>query len=364
MSTYYGKYFEASQIGGYIAEATCEKCGCKYYYRLTRIGAGGSSAPFNIGTAQASQSAWQKAQRDLQKRLASEADHVPCPKCNWINHELIRKYRRGRFRGFNKFALAIAIMGAASSLPCAWSIGIGPQNDRWLLPYILVGGPAFSWLLAASLILLRNLLRLSIRPNRNFPQPPTLPFGTPPAMLTDDATGKLQPVRSRVTAEWQDFEIGQHTLPSLCCHCLGRPDQALAYLIQVTQLLTVRVPRCPACARSVKWKFWGILCAVIVGGMGLGAAGFTLAGMQSAQWWSAVCWSFVVSLAIAYVVAFKYSGPPFKATIDPGQGLIRFHFWNREYARLLAVEMARANEETGHRDEKGPESGDGAYTAK
>src|SRR6185437_12238268 len=35
------------------------------------------------------------AQRRLAKRLSTEADLVPCPKCHWINSDLVKGYRRG-----------------------------------------------------------------------------------------------------------------------------------------------------------------------------------------------------------------------------------------------------------------------------
>src|SRR5438105_396547 len=104
MLFYYGKTFEASRAGGRVVGVICDHCGCRYYYELTRIGTGANTASYGIGTSRASRKAHEQSERDLQRRLALEAELVPCPQCNWINGELVKGYRLGRYRGVGKFA--------------------------------------------------------------------------------------------------------------------------------------------------------------------------------------------------------------------------------------------------------------------
>ncbi len=192
MFLYFGKRFDSTQVGRRVVKVECNRCGCEYFYELTRIGIGAASAPYGIGTGSASRRAQKLSETDLQKRLTREADLVPCPRCNWINDELVQGYRRGRYRGLNKLALLVGIIGTACGLICAWFVSIGPPADRGAVPYVLFGGPAVFVLLTIAVILLRNALRWLIRPNRHFPRAPKLPPNTPPALMLDSATGQLR----------------------------------------------------------------------------------------------------------------------------------------------------------------------------
>jgi hypothetical protein len=191
MFIYFGKRFDATQAGQRVVDIRCDQCGCEYFYHLTRVGTGAATAPYYLGMDSAERRAQKQAETDLQRRLAQEADLVPCPKCNWINDDAVRKYRLGRCRQLNKLALWIAVVGCASALMCSWPISIGPPPDRAAVPYILVGGPLFFLALAGCVILFRNFLRSQIRPNRHFPIPPELPPDTPRAVIADKSTVRL-----------------------------------------------------------------------------------------------------------------------------------------------------------------------------
>ena len=152
-------------------------------------------APYMIGSGRATRSALDQSERDLNRRLISEAELVPCPSCNWINDDLVRGYRRGRYQRLTVIAFCISIFGTAGSLIAAGYMSIGPAADRKLLPYVLIGGPALFLTLAAAVVLVRVGLRSLIRPNRKFPEAPKLPRGTPPALLKDRSTGSLKPAK-------------------------------------------------------------------------------------------------------------------------------------------------------------------------
>src|SRR5213079_1790864 len=98
MFLYYGKTFEAARAGECVVGVVCDKCGCQYYYELARIGTGASTASYGIGASRASQKSHDQSEIDLRRRLGMEAELVPCPRCNWINDELVQGYRLGRYR--------------------------------------------------------------------------------------------------------------------------------------------------------------------------------------------------------------------------------------------------------------------------
>ena len=80
MFVYVGKQINVAHVGERIAGVDCEKCGCRYYYRLARVGVGSGTAPYFLGQAAASREAQQKSHRDLTRRLLVEAELVPCPR--------------------------------------------------------------------------------------------------------------------------------------------------------------------------------------------------------------------------------------------------------------------------------------------
>ena len=130
MFAYWGKHVASEHVGGRIVRVECAKCGCEYFYELTRIGTGSGTAPYGIGTASATRSAKEQSQRDLGQRLAFEAELVPCPKCNWINDDLVNGFRLGRYRRLGRVAIGVGFVGVIGSLIGAWYISIGPAVDR------------------------------------------------------------------------------------------------------------------------------------------------------------------------------------------------------------------------------------------
>src|SRR5665213_2105223 len=126
MFLFWEKRVDAEQGGGRVVRVECAKCGCEYFYELTRIGTGSRSVPYGIGVARATRSVQEQSKRDLTRRLATEAELVPCPQCNWINDDLVQGYRCGRYRSFGTLAIGIGVVGTALSLVAAWFISIGP----------------------------------------------------------------------------------------------------------------------------------------------------------------------------------------------------------------------------------------------
>src|SRR3954447_1776401 len=98
MLIYAGKNFTSSIAGKRIDTVVCEKCSTTFYYQLTRTGVGKASAPYFLGQGAAAKRAQKTAEKNLAKRLADEGEMVPCPRCNWVNFDLIQRYRLRKYR--------------------------------------------------------------------------------------------------------------------------------------------------------------------------------------------------------------------------------------------------------------------------
>lgn len=348
MLHYHGRRYDASSVGGRVVPVVCEKCGCEYFYELTRVGEGAATAPYSIGTGRAQRSADEQARRDLHRRLAEEAELVPCPKCWWINEALVAGYRRGIYRGATKLALGLGIAGTLLSFVVAWFLSIGSVTDRGALPYVLVGGPAISIALAVSIVLARQLLRASIRPNRDHPQSPKLPPGSPAALVRNKSTGELEPARGTSQSElepaggagaWLDFQVGRNTLPPLCCECLG-PATAKVYRRPIRPAVEVQVPLCAGCARRWTRRRWlGALAA-----LGLTAA-VALPLLYFLKLDEVVFWMVAIALAIVVpiagsLVAGHLSAPVRVKVVDSSRGVVRLWFRNGAFARRILADSA------------------------
>jgi hypothetical protein len=119
MLFYFNKQIHSEHVGQRVVGVVCTNCGCEYYYELARLGLGSGTAHYGIGVGAATRSAQENSRRDLAQRLVGEAELVPCPKCYWINDDLIQGYRRARYRRLGTFALGVGFFGTVISLICA-----------------------------------------------------------------------------------------------------------------------------------------------------------------------------------------------------------------------------------------------------
>lgn len=341
MLFYFEKQIETVNIGGRVVGVACNKCGCEYFFELTRIGTGIGTAHYGIGTASATRSAREQSQHDLRQRLALEAELVPCPKCNWINDELVQGYRLGRYRRLGMLALGVGFFGTVGSLICAWFISIGPAIDRVALPYFLFYGPLLFVSFAIGMILLRSWMRSRIEPNRNFPLAPKLPRGSPPALLADESSGQLRPAaadesRGTVPIDWHDFQIGRHSFPPLCCGCLQIAAMEFAYKQPVSTAIDLEVPRCADCANNSKRAFRRIWWTVAAIGSLVGTGVIMPLNLESFEFWIIIVAYLLILIGLASFVASTATSPV-KITIgDESRGVLRLRFRNAEYGQLVA----------------------------
>ena len=342
------KTVHAERLGGRVVRVQCTMCGCEYFYVLTRIGKGAGTAPYSIGVGAATRRAQKQSQRDLDRRLAQEAELVPCPKCHWINDDLVRGFRLGCYRPLGKLAFVIGLVGTITSLIAGWFIAIGPPRDRAFLPYCLFDGPALFLSLAGGILLLRTWLRSRIQPNRDYPLAPKLPPGSPPALLRDESGGELRPAQpSRYDAgaatDLVDFRIGRDHLPPVCCDCLKSTPSEHGYGVVLTGTMILVIPRCADCSRLDARKFGRIWPRMFALGMLMGSAAVAPLWHDALLFWFLLVCIFIVMLALACYVASAATTPAWVAGRDTGRGVVSLRFRNTEYGALVAKHLAESS---------------------
>jgi hypothetical protein len=348
MILYYARKFESGVPGTRLIAVRCEKCRCEYFFKLARVGAGSAQAPYGIGTKRAARVADERARRDLEKRLERDTEIVPCPRCGWINDDMVSRYRLGRYRRWTMYAVWIALLGTILPLIVAWFLSIGPAADRGSVPYWMIGGPAASVGLAALLLLSRIWLRKRIQPNRDYPLPPTLPPGGPTPLFMDQTTGQLVDARPpltplHATGAWIDFQIGGHQLPAECCACLGPPDARSARRLSVFRAAVVVVPLCSRCAREWKVRMWLIGLAILGTVLALAFLVLRLAAHDELAFRIMFVLVCGVAPLLCGLAAYRLTAPVLVKGVDFSRALVRLRFRSEDY-RNRVVQMAGARD--------------------
>lgn len=353
MPVFVGKVFTATEAGQRLETVTCEKCRTVFHYELTRVGVGKGSAPYMLGQHSAADRAGSAAKRDLTKRLSEEAELVPCPKCHWVNQDLIDRYRRRQYRRAPLLIVVIIVAGfvAAPILAAGLTEAFG-YNSR--VPSIVMLGVMAVCLLSPAWVLLgRRQLHRRIDPNITYPRRPTVPPGTPPALIEkrDAETGEMHlvPVASREvgigTEEWAMFRPGQVQLPAVCCMCLAPASTIFHSPLKVNENSDVEVPLCTSCSGELSRKWW--LTVLVVGAVSLAvAAGLAAAipGIDAfGRWFLFGIIGFFGILVGGVVVAGRVCRPYRIAVVDADRGIVKFAASNPGYTAML-VEQVRASE--------------------
>jgi hypothetical protein len=354
MPVFVGKVFTATQTGQRLERVTCEKCGTVFHYELTRVGLGKGSAPYLIGQAAASQRAEAAAEKDLRKRLDEEAELVACPKCHWVNQELIDRYRRRQYRRAPLLIVVIFIAGfvAAPMLGAGLTEAFGygsraPSIVTLTVMAVCLSSPV--WVLLG-----RRQLRGRIDPNITYPRRPTVPPGTPPSLVeTRDAqTDELQlvPVPARDdssmrVSEWAVFRPGQVQLPPVCCICLLAASTIYGSPLKVNEHSDVEVPLCGACSARLRRRWWLALLVFAVAWIACTAL-MTMAvpGIDAVgRWCLFSIVGFLGALVGGVVIAGRVCRPYRLAVVDGDRGIVRFSASNPAYTGLL-IEQVQASD--------------------
>ncbi|HEX4795304.1 MAG TPA: hypothetical protein VH370_16025 [Humisphaera sp.] len=108
----------ASTTAVAVKNVHCEHCGNDYSYQLARRCVGDVVAPFILNEDAAKEEALQIASRRVARKLSSDTEIAPCPKCGWLEADMVRELHRRAYRW-------MFIVGAFGSSLCAASVLIG-----------------------------------------------------------------------------------------------------------------------------------------------------------------------------------------------------------------------------------------------
>lgn len=348
MVFYHGKQISSASTGNKLVDVTCEKCGCEYSYELARVGSGSATAPYGIGTRRAQESAISQARKDLDQRLDEEAELVPCPKCLWINEELVLGYRRCCCRGWANAAGLVALVGSFSSIIAAWFVSKGPAADRGALPYILIGGLSTSLIIPGLILLTQRFLRQRIQPNINYPLAPNIPQGSPTALLRNPSTGLLEPhspsplQRDDAGGAWMDFQVGRTILPPLCCNCLAPANPRAAYRRPLAPAVEVIVPLCTSCSSRRSQRLWlGAAIALAVTAL-IGVPVLLMLKLDEIIFWAVVGVLAIFAPILGTMVADRMASPFRVKVIDVSRGVVALWFRNENFPVAAAASAQTA----------------------
>jgi hypothetical protein len=338
--------------GARVKYVTCEKCQTEYAYELIRTGMGEGNAPFFLGQASAAARAKKRAHEQLEKRLASEAELVPCPTCGWVNEDLIKAYRASRYRwlvwALLPSALFLGLLAFSLLAALARMVGVPEWEARVVTAGLLAAYTALSLIL---ILPLRGRLLGRIDPNRTYPQRPVVPPGTPPAFLCrkDLHTGEedFERVPNRYAglgpfAGWAVLRPGQTVLPDFCCVCMAPATTNFCLPFFWNDSSVIEVPLCASCAARIRRR----LCLTSLAVVAVVAALSCLVALvfpEIGDKWIIVILAAVVAVAGVLLLP-KHLCCPYKCRIlDVDSGIVVFQASSRAFMDLL-IEQVRESD--------------------
>jgi len=339
---YFGQTIESLASGKRLVEVECEKCKSRYFYELARQALGAAMAPYFLFSANATDRSAAGAQRSLAKRLSREAELVPCPKCRWINDDLIKGYRRSVWP---RVGMPIYILVVAGVLFLIMSTDVSVSGRRWVLT------AAILFLLAPVGILgSRFLLRRSINPNAAFPRPPVVPPGTPPALIEKHGSNGavLVPVPNEDALASRGravFRVGQIKFPEMCCVCLEEATTSYGSPFKINHRSGFPAPLCDKCSAKAKVKWWLTAPAIflIAAASCLGLCQL-IPGIDPGGAWAigAIVGLFASLYAVA-ILPELVSRPLGYGKVDRSRGVCWFSARNPTYTEMV-IDLVAASE--------------------
>ncbi len=343
---YVGKEIAVNVTGKRLKPVACEKCASSFFYELTRVGVGKASSPFFLAQGWARKRAEKSARRNLDKRLAREAEMVPCPKCHWVNQDLIEMYRRRQYRGGWMLIALLIVAGVIATPVITAELYNSPgfRFDRAIPTQIAI----FSLFLLAAVIVwfVRRMLRERINPNATFPSLPNLPPGTPPALMetTDPQTGEKQhtvfpsslPPQAG-PAPWATFRPAQVQFPDVCCVCLQPATTKYSPPLKFNDHSDLAVPLCRRCKMHLHLKWWVtiFMVAIVFAAIGGFLASLPHGIDNIGRWMIFILITLFGSLVGGVLIAGQYSRPYRMKVIDHDRHIVKFAAANPDYTAML-----------------------------
>ena len=345
VSFYAAKHFSASATGSRRVAVECEQCRARFAYDLTRTGTGTASAPYYVGQGAAKARADRRANDDLDRRLSREAELVPCPRCHWVNQELVDRYRRGLLRGAPMLSFGLVVVAALAAV-ALWANDVGTERSAAIAA--AAGLP-----LAVVPLVVRRIVRGRIDPNATFPRRPVLPPGTPPALVEQPARPGAAPqyVPSAEVYDipagggaWVTFQAGRLNLPPVCCACLAPTTKIFVSPMPVNEAGNMPVPLCNSCRSDWRRRVWltligcaavGAACGAVAGMVADAVAASESAGPDPILHWSLFGVALVIGTAAGFWLAAVRSRPYRIRTLDRNRSIFQFAGKNPAYTDLL-----------------------------
>lgn len=346
MSFYFSKEFTATQNGSTLRDARCEKCGCAYHYELARTGFGAASSPYMLNNAGAAARAQRRAVNNLRKRLATDAEAVPCPQCGWVQADMVRWLQRDYLRRLSKWTIAFAVVAMVALFIWWYMIYLDRGSDAREMQEV------YTWAVlvvgvACALLGVRRMLASMQDPNRHFPARSRVRPGTPPALLRVEADEPARYVPAReeeltvMVGRWAEVQMQRAVLPDACCLCLGGADCVFSVPYRLSSPL-LEVPLCRGCRRDVLWRWWAwvAITLVLAAGMGWGAAALGETDDFGRAMLGTIVFIFAAAILAAVVPEWRVR--PYRIrTIDADRGVARVWSSNARYTELFAERYLR-----------------------
>jgi hypothetical protein len=174
---YVGNSYSAALNEMGTRQVQCEKCSDVYFYHVLRQGSGHGFSPIGLNNQAALANAVTSAAVNLQHNLMTAVEPVPCPRCGWLQADMVFLVRSRKYAWMTVPIHVIALAFAIALLILA-SIYGGSNAPVFAVAGSLGGGVA----LACSLLYARGRLQARYDPNWRFPKRPPKFKGAPSAL--------------------------------------------------------------------------------------------------------------------------------------------------------------------------------------
>jgi hypothetical protein len=134
--------------GETLKVAQCEGCGSEYVYKIRRVGQGSGFSLLFLNNAGAQRSATSVAEGNLEHKLATGLEAVPCPSCGLYQQAMVPLARKGFGLELRRGAIAIMLVPVAIVIV---GCSLFAVEDHWLVHSVAIG----VFLLGLTLLVLR-----------------------------------------------------------------------------------------------------------------------------------------------------------------------------------------------------------------
>lgn len=116
--------------------AQCEGCGSEYVYKIHRVGQGSGFSLLFLNNTGAQRGATSGAEANLQQKLATGVEAVPCPSCGLYQRAMFPLARKGFRLALRRWAIAIMLVPLAVVIVGCSLLAV---EDHWLVHSVAMG---------------------------------------------------------------------------------------------------------------------------------------------------------------------------------------------------------------------------------